>query len=127
MAARADAARVVRPLVLELFGHVHRPVPGIKRFNQRQILLNLCDGNEEAAENFRHRKVQPTRPVLHLAVAQDIWLSANVVDPQTELGLVAPEMYRTLVEWSEDLRIRFGTDGRFGTTQAEMLPLHWVN
>lgn len=125
--ARAEAAKSVRPIVKELFGHMHRPVPGVKKFNQRQILLKLCDGDEEASENFRKRKVQPTRPVLHLAVAQDIWLCANVVERQTDLGLVAPDMYRTLVAWSEHLRTRLGADRRFGVTEGDMLPLHWVN
>ena len=125
--ARADAARAVRPMVKELYGHAHRQVSGIEKFNQRQILLKLCDDDEEAAENFRHRKAQTTRPVLHLAVAQDIWLCANVTDSQTDLGLVAPDMYRTLVEWSADLRIRLTRDRRFGVTEADLLPLHWVN
>jgi len=125
--ARADAARAFRPMVKQLFGHSHPPVPGITKFNQRQILLKLCDGEEEAAENYRQRKVQTTKPILHLAIAQDLWLCENVVDQQTDVGLVAMDLYRTLVERSEHLRTRLGADRRFGVTEADMLPLHWVN
>ena len=124
---RSDAARAVRPWVRELLADPHPPVPGIRKFSQRQIALYLFDGDTERAANFQHRVWRPSRPVIHIAIAYDLVLSA--LDGQRDefgLDLGSTAFVGELVARAKLLEPKIIGDHRFGISQSEMIQLEWV-
>jgi hypothetical protein len=126
LADRAEVARAVRPWVLEGLNEQHHAVPGIKKFTQRQIALFLKDGDVLKADNFQKRVWRPTRPVLHMAIAQDLGLSMLGVQQSVALDLASVNFIRGLVELARTLVAHLCSDGRFGVTICDLLTLDWV-
>lgn len=125
---RQVAAKAVRPWVRELVGlGPHPPVPGIRKFNQRQISLLLCDGDEERAQRFLKRVWWPSRPILHLAAAIDEALSYDPSPPKRfGIPLDALEAFHFVVTRAGELQTGMVGDQRFGIDPAKQLTLRWV-
>ena len=124
---RSHAARAVRPWVRDLLNRPHPPVPGIRKFTQRQIALYLSRNDPECSANFQHRVWRPTRPVLHLAIAYDLILS-NFGDERREYfcDLASVATIDFLVMIAELIRPQLLSDPRFGINEREQLQLEWV-
>ena len=124
---RSDAARVARPWVREILDSPHPPVLGIRKFTQRQIALHLFDGDAEKAANFQHRVWRPSRPVLHIAIAYDLVLSATgQKEEEFGLDLATTEFVGALVVGAKSLEPLILNDPRFGIGKSDILQLEWV-
>ena len=133
LADRAELARAVRPWVRDHLGVPHEPVPGVKKFTQRQIALYMA--REEAshgdlierAANFQKRVWRPGRPVLHLAIARDRLLCA-IGSEETDFGLdlAASSLFAEFVDESQPIAQYIVTDARFGVSMDDLLHLEWV-
>lgn len=126
---RQEAARAVRPWVRELVGiGVHGPVPGIRKFTQRQIALYLCNGDVEKAARFEKRVWRPSRPVLHVAIAIDEALSRiPSASERFGLSLDALEAFRLTISRAATLQQAIAGDRRFATHAASQLTLRWLS
>lgn len=130
---RSELARAVRPWIRELLGEPHGPVPGIKKFTQRQIALYLCGEDAghgdlvERADNFQKRVWRPGRPVMHLAIAYDLLLCA-VGGEQTkfDLNLASVNVIGELAGRARQVAELIVTDPRFGVSADDLLHLEWV-
>jgi hypothetical protein len=130
---RAELARAVRPWIRDALGEPHGPVSGIAKFTQRQISLWLTgEGSPkgdpvERGTNFQKRVWRPGRPVLHVAVAQDLVLCLNGSDETSiDLDLGAVTVIAQMVERAEIVAGLIVQDSRFMTTGDELLRLEWV-
>jgi hypothetical protein len=124
---RSAAAGAVRPWVRDLLDHPHRPVPGVKKFSQRQIALYLRSNNPEHADNFQKRVLRPARPVIHHLVAQDLLLCA-VQGEQTafKIDLASTDLIPGILDKAGSLGPRICGDKRFGVAEGDLLQMHWV-
>ena len=124
---RSQAARAVRPLVHDILGKPHGPVAGVKKFSQRQIALYLSGGDLEKAANFQKRIVRHSRPVLHIAIAQDLFLASmknKITDYSVDLA--SAKVIEVLVALASDLQPKIRADPRFRIRQVEQITLKWV-
>lgn len=124
---RSDCARAVRPWILELLGGHHAPVPGVAKFTQRQIALYLCNNQPQRAANFERRVWRASRPVIHMAAANDLYLSA--IDPEgkdTGVDLSSVELIKNRVAQAAQLQPLIAADPRFGIEADEQITLTWV-
>ena len=126
-------ARAVRPWIRDLIDQPHPPVPGVRTFTQRQIALWLTGENDpqgdpvERAANFQKRVWRPGRPVLHLAVAQDVVLCTNGAEGNDfGVSLDAVEVFARIVTQAEDVAALIADDLRFATGRADLFRLEWV-
>ncbi len=124
---RADAARAVRPWIRVIMNDPHPPVVGIRKFTQRQIALLLSGNDPERAANFQARVWRPCRPVMHIAVAQDLLL-ASPSAPRTGFGidLASVGHFATIVEAANKLQPLISADQRFGIRPDEQITLEWA-
>jgi hypothetical protein len=122
---RANAARAVRPWVRDWIDQPHDPVPGVRKFTQRQIALYLCAQDTERAAMFQRRVWVPSRPVLHVAIAQDLLLCSLATD-RTETDVASVGVVRAIVERADRVRRLISEDGRFGITSDQMIRFEWV-
>lgn len=124
---RSDCARAVRPWILELLGGHHAPVPGVAKFTQRQIALYLCNNQPQRAANFERRVWRASRPVIHLAAANDLYLSE--IDPGGRgvgIDLSSANLIRDRAVQAARLQPLIAADPRFGVEAAEQVTLLWV-
>ncbi len=111
----------------EQLGDPHPPVPGMRKFSQRQIALYLCDQDEDLAAKFQKRVWAPSRPVLHLAIAYDLALSRLGLEPTTvELDLGSVDVIGPLVTNATWVMGKMLRDPRFGVSEDTLLRLEWV-
>ncbi|MFL6720451.1 MAG: hypothetical protein ACJ8FT_01430 [Sphingomonas sp.] len=123
---RADVARAVRPWMLETFDEPHRPMPGIKKFTQRQISLYLCGGDVTKSDNFQKRVWRPSRAALHMAIAQDLALSLLDIGQSVNVDLASIDLIKAMADFAERLVPKLCSDRRFGVGETELLRLQWV-
>ncbi len=124
---RGEAARAVRPWILEIMGVPQRPVDGIRKFSQRQIALHLCDNDPERAANFQKRVWRPSRPVIHIAAAYDQllpWPSEQSTTVAVYLSSAKP--IEILVSWANQLQLSIAADPRFGINPNEQVNMIWA-
>lgn len=124
---RNNAARAVRPWMRDLLGHPHAPVPGIKKFTQRQIALYLCDDDPDRSANFQKRVWRSSRPVLHLAIAVDELLCA-LGQQRTDYGidLGSTVLFGELIARAKSIQDMILDDPRFGVAAEDLLQMDWV-
>ena len=127
LADRAEVARAVRPWMREALEDGHHQVPGIKKFTQRQIALFLNDNDVVKADNFQKRVWRPSRPVLHMAIAQDLGLSLLGVETGVDLDLASMKVIGGMVQLALKLVPRLCSDRRFGVSEANLLMLEWIS
>jgi len=124
---RGEIAQALRPWVRQVLGGSHRPVAGIKKFTQRQISLFLCGNDVERAANFQKRVWRPSRPVLHICVAQDFWMTLKGFCPGThDIDLASIYEVESIVHLSNQFARYLCSDPRFGVNEATLLKLEWV-
>jgi hypothetical protein len=123
---RAEVARAVRPWMLEALDDPHRAMSGMKKFTQRQIAFYLCGDDPVKADNFQKRVWRPSRPVLHLAIAQDLGLSLLGITEPIKVNLPSVGVIKAMVDIANRLVPRLSSDPRFGVSEANLLVLEWV-
>ena len=124
---RSACARAVRPWITELLGGQHPPVAGVAKFTQRQIALYLCGNDPQRAANFERRVWRPSRPVVHLAAANDCHLTAT--DPlgsHVGVDLSSADLIKKLVQDAAQLQPLIEADDRFGTSVDGQVTLTWI-
>lgn len=126
---RGEVAQALRPWVREVLGGTPGPVPGIKKFTQRQIALFLCGNDEERAANFQKRIWRPSRPVLHICVAEDFLMTLAGMSPGThDIDLLAAvDDVQSIVHLSNEFAKYFCSDRRFAVNETNLIQLQWVN
>lgn len=125
---RSDAARAMRPWVRDWLNNPHSPVPGVRKFTQRQIALYLSENDIERSANFQERVWRPSRPVLHLAIAYDLFLSA-LGEGRTEYGLdlASTALVGELVAFAKQIKPLFLSDERSVASDEDLLDLVWIS
>ena len=126
LADRADVARAVRPWIREVLDDEHRAMPEVKKFTQRQIAFYLCGGDVAKADNFQKRVWRPSRPVLHMAVAQDLGLSLSGAHEPINVDLASINLIGAMVEIANQLVPRLCSDRRFGVSESNLISLEWI-
>jgi hypothetical protein len=124
---RSHAARAVRPWVRDLLDHPQQPVPGVRKFTQRQIALYLCSNNPEHADNFQKRIWRPARPIIHYLAAQDLLLSAVEGEQMVfKNDLASTDLIPGILDKAGSLGPLICGDKRFGVAEDDLLQMHWV-
>ncbi len=125
---RADLGQALRPWTCELGGEEHPPVPGIAQFTQRQIALFLNGGSPEKASRFEARVWRIARPVSHIVIAQDNWLSRLPGDRQRFQEDLAgcALLIATIVELANTLVPLICDRPKFGLTRDDLIQFVWI-
>jgi hypothetical protein len=124
---RLAAARSVVPWVREWLQNPQALPPGMEKFSQRQIALHLKGGDPVAADNFQKRPLWQSRPVLHLAVANDLHdLELGESPLKRRVDLAQIDWFARVIFLSNVVKVHFYTDKRYGVREQDLLHLVWV-
>lgn len=125
---RSNLARALRPWGRDLIQNPHPPVPGIRKFTQRQISLYLNGNDPEHAANFQRRIWRPGRPVIHHLIVNDMLL-CQFGGQETEFHskLADANFVGALIERAKLVEPLIHHDPRFGVAMEELLQLEWVS
>jgi hypothetical protein len=124
---RTTAARIVRPWIREWAGVPQDLPEGMTKFNLRQMCLFLTDGDVQAANNLQKRVVRPSRPVLHLAAAVDLYDAENgLIERDARMQLDDVDRFAQIVELANRLKGHICSDERYGVAEEDVLELAWI-